>query len=302
MQDNPHKSADKDSPLPASKEEGPADKATQSPLQVNKNSLLDTPQTHDQSDIISNQQKDMEVYHQPDLRHTKKRWTEYSLEFLMIFLAVTLGFFAENLREYISDRGHVRQLASQLIRDLKNDSAILHENISRENLLIKKSDTLFYLLQQPLSSLDTKKLQELITNCYSINLFQPASGAMVAIKNELHLKQFARSNITLYISDYETLQTLLKTIEKFHEDNLREYVQGFITAHFTPANAYSSLSSLNNGGITNGDLRNISQNDLTQFSVDIVFIKNYNALLAEISTQLMSKGADFISYSNKEFE
>jgi len=36
----------------------------------------------------------MEVHRHPDVE--KKRFKEYFLEFLMIFLAVTLGFFAEN--------------------------------------------------------------------------------------------------------------------------------------------------------------------------------------------------------------
>ena len=68
---------------------------------------------------VENQTNNMEVFHHPDLHHNKKQWKEYIIEFLMIFLAVTLGFFAENLREYISDNHHVRQLASQLIIDLK---------------------------------------------------------------------------------------------------------------------------------------------------------------------------------------
>jgi len=40
----------------------------------------------------------MEVHHHPDLHHKPKKWKEYFLEFLMIFLAVTLGFFAESYR------------------------------------------------------------------------------------------------------------------------------------------------------------------------------------------------------------
>jgi hypothetical protein len=42
----------------------------------------------------------MEVHHHPEV--DKKGFKEYLLEGLMIFLAVTMGFFAENLRESIS--------------------------------------------------------------------------------------------------------------------------------------------------------------------------------------------------------
>ena len=40
----------------------------------------------------------MEVHHHS---HTpRKKWTHYFWEFLMLFLAVTLGFFVENQREH----------------------------------------------------------------------------------------------------------------------------------------------------------------------------------------------------------
>ena len=45
-------------------------------------------------------QNNMEVHHHPDLHHKAKPWKEYFLEFIMIFLAVTMGFFAENIREH----------------------------------------------------------------------------------------------------------------------------------------------------------------------------------------------------------
>lgn len=38
-----------------------------------------------------------------------KKFKEYFWEFLMIFLAVTLGFLAENIRASITDRSHVAE-------------------------------------------------------------------------------------------------------------------------------------------------------------------------------------------------
>jgi hypothetical protein len=256
-------------------------------------------ETESRPDTPNQEQTNMEVYHYPNMHHKSKHFKEYFFEFLMIFFAVTMGFFAESIRQYISDKEHVHQLCRQLVQDLKNDSAILNNNILKETLLVKKADSLFFILQLPLAKTDSKKIQELIIDCYNMNLFQPSSGAMLAIKTDLHLKQFANSNITLYISNYETDQALLKTVEQFQMANLKEYIQGFITAHFTSANAYSSLS---NGLITNGQYHNITQDDLVQLSVEIMFIKNYNAELAEKSGQLRDKASEFIQYVKKEFD
>jgi len=42
----------------------------------------------------------MEVHHSHHSGGHRKNWKEYITEFIMLFAAVTLGFFAENLREH----------------------------------------------------------------------------------------------------------------------------------------------------------------------------------------------------------
>jgi hypothetical protein len=41
----------------------------------------------------------MEVHHHPQVE--KKRFKEYFLEFMMIFHALTMGFFTESIREHL---------------------------------------------------------------------------------------------------------------------------------------------------------------------------------------------------------
>jgi hypothetical protein len=72
----------------------------------------------------------MEVHHHPDLHHKEKPWKEYLLEGLMIFIAVTLGFFAESLREHIANNEKEHQVIASLIGDLKKDTAKLNDLIT----------------------------------------------------------------------------------------------------------------------------------------------------------------------------
>lgn len=72
----------------------------------------------------------MEIHHHPDLHHEKKPWKEYFLEFLMIFLAVTMGFFAETIREDISESGKAKELAKSLYQEVYNDSVIMQGKIA----------------------------------------------------------------------------------------------------------------------------------------------------------------------------
>ncbi|HSV10465.1 MAG TPA: hypothetical protein VLI68_06840, partial [Hanamia sp.] len=71
----------------------------------------------------------MEVHHHPDLHHKKKNFKEYFLEFLMIFLAVTLGFFAESYREYLNNLSKENEYMASLVEDLKSDTSFLQLSI-----------------------------------------------------------------------------------------------------------------------------------------------------------------------------
>jgi hypothetical protein len=63
----------------------------------------------------------MEVHHPHHPTH-KKKWAEYLLEFFMLFLAVTLGFFAENVREHQVVIERKNQNLEAMIEDLRGDS------------------------------------------------------------------------------------------------------------------------------------------------------------------------------------
>ena len=58
----------------------------------------------------------MEVHHHPHVE--KKGFKEYFLEFLMIFLAVTLGFFAENVREHFDEEKTGKQYLEDFRQEL----------------------------------------------------------------------------------------------------------------------------------------------------------------------------------------
>jgi len=78
----------------------------------------------------------MEVHHHPNVE--KKNFKEYLLEFLMIFLAVTMGFFAESFREHLVNSEKEQHYAESLYDDLKKDTVHLTTTISQQEMLIQK--------------------------------------------------------------------------------------------------------------------------------------------------------------------
>jgi len=80
----------------------------------------------------------MEVHHQHHPSH-KKKWSEYIIEFVMLFAAVTLGFFVENYREHYVEK--MRE--DQFIQDIRKD--IIFDSLQLSKLdYLNKSKRLYY--------------------------------------------------------------------------------------------------------------------------------------------------------------
>jgi|SRR6185503_7129009 len=97
----------------------------------------------------------MEVHHHPQLEHKPKPWKEYLLEGLMIFLAVTMGFFAESLREYISNKEKGHQFIVSLMGDLKSDTASMDAYFISQPKHVNNYKILLNWLDQPVRNDDT---------------------------------------------------------------------------------------------------------------------------------------------------
>jgi len=69
----------------------------------------------------------MEVHHHPKVE--SKKFKDYFLEFLMLFLAVTLGFFAENFREGRKDKRQVHEYMQSITNDLQTDLAMYDSSV-----------------------------------------------------------------------------------------------------------------------------------------------------------------------------
>jgi len=76
----------------------------------------------------------MEVHHPHHPTH-KKKWSEYIIEFVMFFTAVTLGFFVENYREHYVEKRREDQFILDIRKDIISDSMQLsklyHQHKSR---------------------------------------------------------------------------------------------------------------------------------------------------------------------------
>jgi hypothetical protein len=86
----------------------------------------------------------MEVHHHPHIPTHAKPWKEYLLEGLMIFVAVTLGYGAENIREHYVETKKAIISAKNLYVDVTYDSI----GYARTSLNRQKQDSCFNILNE----------------------------------------------------------------------------------------------------------------------------------------------------------
>ena len=88
----------------------------------------------------------MEVHHHS---HTsRKKWTHYFWEFLMLFLAVFCGFLAENQREHMVEHQREKQYMESLLSDLAADTTVLGNGIPLKLKRINAIDSVFQFFNQ----------------------------------------------------------------------------------------------------------------------------------------------------------
>lgn len=79
-------------------------------------------------------------------------WKHYLFEFFMLFLAVSLGFYAENFREEMKNKSEVKADMQSMVNDLKSDIAYNDSALRRNEYSCNMVDTLISLLHNDRSN------------------------------------------------------------------------------------------------------------------------------------------------------
>lgn len=82
------------------------------------------------------------------MKPKKSNWKKYAMEFLMLFAAISLGFFAENQRERWGETARGVQYAQRLVEDLDLDSIRMEEVMVNYALKEQQINTLIPLMQE----------------------------------------------------------------------------------------------------------------------------------------------------------
>ncbi len=145
----------------------------------------------------------MEVHKHPHHVTHKKKWFEYLLEFFMLFLAVFLGFVAENWREHIVERNREKQYMQSLVKDLALDTLELSKGKKFRLQKIAALDSTINILGVQNTSLVTLMVYNLSREFYGSRSFFQNSGTLDQLKNSGGLRLINNRKIVDSIEAYD---------------------------------------------------------------------------------------------------
>lgn len=166
----------------------------------------------------------MEVHHSHSHGHNKKA-KEYFLEFFMLFLAVSLGFLAENIREHFVEKERAHELLQSFMNDVRiNDKLIDSLEEGNKNVILKNDSAILYVISNDKIEVD------------SFFNFIPYISYRYLYNNETY-EQMKSSGSLRYIKDSMLLKNI---IEYSHLSKSAEYRSVNIESEYS-AHEYTTV-------------------------------------------------------------
>jgi len=144
----------------------------------------------------------MELHHHPA---EKKKFKEYLLEGLMIFIAVTMGFFAESLREHIGENHKEHEYIHSLYGDLKQDSVAFKNTLKENYYKLRWLDSVLTLTGKNLNDVHNRQLlYRYSSNGISYySAFGSNDATMTQLKSAGGLQYIRRGHLADSIARYD---------------------------------------------------------------------------------------------------
>lgn len=195
----------------------------------------------------------MEVHHQHH-SHSEKKWTGYFVEFVMIFLAVTMGFFAENVREGITNRKKEKHYLQSLAEDIKSDTAQLVHYLKFNNKVIGYCDSLLFVISHTSVFKNSNAFYNYSREMARYVRYYPSDRTIGQLKNgSMHL--ITNWHLSNAIADYYSKNKFMEEIDQELNDETTRYRRYLID--LLDLSSYDQLnkpgSFMDNNPQTNGD-------------------------------------------------
>ena len=157
-----------------------------------------------------------------------KSWKAYFLEFLMVFLAVFLGFWAESYRNDLADTRRVVKLKNAIQRDVKKDLKQIEEYIRQADFNLSMIDRMDSLISLNPIEVDQKDYYNTMVNYSVAYMFVPSDKSLTQAEEAGIIQNEESDSLSYYVLKYQYFLTDLKLVEKLLSDEYAVYLQKLV--------------------------------------------------------------------------
>jgi hypothetical protein len=241
--------------------------------------------------------------------HTeRKKFTHYLWEFFMLFLAVTLGFIVENMREHLMDQKKEKNYIQSLLSDLKKDTIIMGVVTKAHFKLIRGEDSLIDALN------NYKDIDSINKQCYRY-YFRYATACPKVVFNERTMSQLLNSGNMRLIHKQSVSDSIMdyNSVVKYVQDQGNAYEEYFKKALDFSENIFDfgyTQNTLNND-YTVKPKRQLAKTNFILLSKDPAVFKKYtndmSLLIGVLETYMFTvknakeKAIQLIAFLQKEY-
>jgi hypothetical protein len=231
----------------------------------------------------------MEVHHHS---HHPKKIKEYISEFLMLFLAVTLGFFAENIREHYVEKEREEKFIKIVHEDLLNDINALDKIKSAYDIRLKREDTLINLLSNPNYS-QTNDLYYLARLNSIREFFHHSKNGFQQLKNAGGLRLIEDIDIIKKIQEYENsidemeeLQQLTENLLMVYREKMSVIFKGVVFKDMPQNSSAVMIADRFKRPVNNPSLMSTNPSDINELLIKTLYVHNNNLGILNRSKKL----------------
>ena len=272
--------------------------------ELKEETLTPLPQPGSQSSNVEPQTPAMEVHKHPHHVMHKKKWTEYLLEFFMIFFAVFLGFLAENSREHILESNREKEYIKSFYEDLTADENDLQLNINFLRNQMQEADS----LQKLMWNMDIKKPANHIymylrgITRSSAGLVYPNDRTIVQLRNAGGMRLIRNKSVSDSMVGYYRTAEIIQFLNQdalVNKTSLREKSTALMNAQDF-AKIVDSTSRIINPSV-NIYLRKADPDVVNSCLVEVDRIKTLNSTLIHRITGLKDKAGRIKNFLSGEY-
>lgn len=164
----------------------------------------------------------MEVHHPHHVMH-KKEIKEYVLEFLMLFIAISLGFFAENIREHKVEKEREIKFLQNIHLDLRNDlieiDKVILANKKKQNL----GDSMLNAYADGTLLGNLSDFYVYVKAITVRKLFENSNNGFIQLKNAGGLRLIENKKVIHDIQEYENIISKIEKLENISETTFQSF-------------------------------------------------------------------------------